>query len=352
MYQNGKELGPVFIGGPDRCGKTTMQAFLVSHPRISIPDVGSNMWTYFYGQFGDLGKRNNFDRCLNAMLAYKHIRYLKPDPERIRREFWKGPPTYARLFELFQQYYAERAGKPRWGVQTGLIERYADQVIDAYPMAKMIHMVRDPRDRYQASLALWPDGKGRAGGATARWLYSLSLAERNLKKYPGQYKVVQFEALVRKPEETIRDVCRFIGEEYVPDMLTMSGAPERRDKLRSRATIKIGSTPLSDEFISIYRGTIPESEIAFMQQFAGRQMVEFGYELDPIHFSRSEKMRYLSHDWPLNLLRMTAWLSLEQLQHKFPALFGRKPDKRLIVKQGQDKRSWDRGEKGIRTKSG
>ena len=26
----------------------------------------------------------------------------------------------------------------------------------------MIHMIRDPRDRYEASLALWPEGKMRA----------------------------------------------------------------------------------------------------------------------------------------------------------------------------------------------
>ena len=47
------QLGPIYIGGLDRCGKTTMRAFLVSHPNIAIPAVGSNMWTYFYGQFGD-----------------------------------------------------------------------------------------------------------------------------------------------------------------------------------------------------------------------------------------------------------------------------------------------------------
>jgi hypothetical protein len=81
------ETGPIFIGGPDRCGKTTLRAFLVSHPRISIPAVGSNMWTYFYGQYGDLSQKDNFERCLQAMLQYKHVHLLRPDPERIRREF-------------------------------------------------------------------------------------------------------------------------------------------------------------------------------------------------------------------------------------------------------------------------
>lgn len=310
-----------------------MQAFLVSHPRISIPDVGSNMWTYFYGQFGDLSRRNNFERCLAAMLQYKHVRYLQPDPERIRREFWQGAPTYARLFALFQQHYAEKNGRPRWGVQTGLIERYADRVLAAYPGTKMIHMLRDPRDRYQASLALWPNGKGRAGGATARWLYSASLANRNLKKFPERYMIVQYESLVRAPAETLQAVCRFIGEEFLPEMLTMSGAPARRAKLRRRASATTGPTPLSTEFIGAYRGQLPKLEIAFMQRFAASQMLAFNYNLDPIDFSPADWLRYAFRDGPSNLLRMAAWLGVETLQHHFPTLMGRKPDSRLVVEQ-------------------
>lgn len=330
------QSGPIFIGGPDRCGKTTMQAFLTSHPRISIPDVGSNMWTYFYGQFGDLGRGDHFERCLDAMLRYKHVQFLQPDPDRIRREFWQGEPTYARLFALFQMHHAERAGKPRWGVQTGLIERYADPITAAYPHTKFIHMVRDPRDRYHASLTLWPDGKGRAGGAAARWWYSMALARRNLRKFPTQVKLVPFEALVRQPEATLRDVCAFLGEAFDPAMLTMSGAPERRARLLSRAravsgtTAVSGPTPLSDEFIGAYREHLSTPDIAFLQLVLGRQMQRFGYTADPTLMPTRQWLRCLVRDWPLDLARMGAWLAVERTRHHFPRFVGRKPDPRLI----------------------
>ena len=205
------ETGPIFIGGLDRSGKTTMRAFLQSHPNISIPAVGSNMWTYFYNQYGDLSRQDNFERCLDAMLHYKHVLFLKPDPDRIRNEFWQGEPTYANLFALFQQHHAERDGKPRWGDQTGVIERYADQVFASYSNAKMIHMIRDPRDRYAGSLARSPNGKARAGGAVARWFYTTHLAKRNKKKYPGRYLTVKFEDMVLDTEKTIRTVIDFFG---------------------------------------------------------------------------------------------------------------------------------------------
>ncbi|MEM2125331.1 MAG: sulfotransferase [Candidatus Methanosuratincola sp.] len=329
--------GPVFIGGPDRCGKTTMRAFLVSHPNISIPAVGSNMWTYFYGQFGDLGRKENFERCLDAMIHYKHIRFLNPDPDRIRKEFRQGPPGYARLFALFQEHHAEREGKPRWGDQTGLVERYADEIFSSYPAAKMIHLVRDPRDRYEASLALWPNGRMRVGGATARWLYSTHLAHRNLRKYPDRYKIVHFEKLILETEQTLREVCVFLGEEYTADMIEMKGALDHREKLIKSSQEDSGTSPLSIEFIGRYRKVIPKQEIAFMQAFAGRLMKANGYQPDSIRFSPNEHIHYILIDFPLNFVRMKAWLGLEFLQHHFPAWMGRKPARKMIVAKDAQK---------------
>jgi hypothetical protein len=320
----GQDQSPIVIGGPDRCGKTTMRAFLVSHPNISIPSVGSNMWTYFYGQYGDLSRHRNFERCLDAMMRYKHVRFLKPDPDRIRKEFYEGEASYARLFALFQEHHAERAGKPRWGDQTGLVERYADQIFAAYPGAKMIHMLRDPRDRYEASLARWPKGKARAGGAIARWFFTSRLAQRNLKRYPDRYKIVYFEELLRRPEHILRDVCKFLNEDFTPRMLTMEGAIGFRDKITD-ANYREGQVPLSPGFIGQFRQRLSKFEIAFMQDLAKRSMVRHGYQLEPLFFSAWDHLRYYSVNLPINLLRLVAWYGVEWIQHNFPLLAGRKP---------------------------
>ncbi len=305
-----------------------MRAFLVSHPNIAIPAVGSNMETYFYGRFGDLRRDRNFERCLRSMLRYKHVRFLDPDPERIRQEFHQGPRTYERLFSLFLIHYAEREGKPRWGAQTGLVERYADHLFAAYPGVKVVHMVRDPRDRYEASLALWPNGRGRAGGATARWRYSMRLAERNLDRFGKGYLVVRYEDLVLQPETTIRSVLGFLGEGFLPEVLAMSGAPEHREKLLGGARGSGG--PLSTEFIGLYRDRVPKEELAFIQSVAGRQMRAYGYLPDQLPISMRERGRY-AIEWPNQLARMMAWRGVEAFQQRFPRVVGRKPDRRMIL---------------------
>ena len=323
---------PIFIGGLDRCGKTTLRAFLVSHPNISIPAVGSNMWTYFYGQFGDLSNPENFERCLKAMLHYKHVRFLNPNADQIRREFWQGAPTYGRLFGLFLEQFAQREGKPRWGEQTGLIERYADIVLKAYPEGRMIHMIRDPRDRYAESLKLWPNGKGRAGGAAARWFYTTALAKRNLKKYPEQYKVVRFEDLVYAPETTLQDICQFIGEEYMPEMLAMPAALEHRAKLLREMENDTHVSPLSPNHIGLYRLYLPKSEVAFMQSISKTSMRESGYEIESIQFPPRTLLTYLFWLWPSNFIRYVTWLGIEFFQQNYPETFGRRPARHMVIK--------------------
>ncbi len=316
--------GPLFIGGTDRAGKTLLAAILSSHPRISIPAVGSNMWTLFYGRFGDLGDRGNFERCLFDMLHYKHVTFLEPDEDRVRQQFLAGPRTYARLFALLQEQFAARAGKPRWGDQTGLIEGYADRILASYDGAVMLHMIRDPRDRYDASLTMWPEGRLRVGGAVARWNYSAGHARRNLRRHPGRYLVLRYEDLVMDPESVTRRVCSFIGEDYVPEMLQLRGMPTYREKLQAAAGEGSGAL-ISDRYVGIYRGSVPAGELAFLERQAGPLMTEFGYVSSGVQLGGLARARHAVIERPVNLLRMMIWHGRQAAALRAPRLAGRRP---------------------------
>jgi len=323
--------GPIFIGGPDRCGKTLIAAILGSHSRIAIPIVGSNLWTFFYGQYGDLRDDRNLERCLAAMMRYKHALFLKPDVDRIRDELRAGKRSYARLFALLHEHFAERAGKPRWGDQTGLIERYADEVLAAYPGAVMLHMIRDPRDRYEASLRLWPKGRARAGGAAARWRYSVRLAERNLRRHPDRYRLIRYEDLVTRPEEVLRTVTTFLEETYEPAMLAMADAPTYRRKLAGGKEPAPGTELINANHVGDFRGSIPHGEVAFLQSVLAGPMERLGYGPEPVRTDLPARLAYATWTLPSNGLRMAAWGGLEALQHRFPRIAGRAPASAKVV---------------------
>jgi hypothetical protein len=295
------DRGPIFVGGLDRSGKTQMRLSLSSHPNISMTRR-TYMWTHVYNRYGDLAKAENFERCLAAMLRRKHMAVLQPDPERIRREFGQGQPTYGRLFALFHEHYAERVSKPRWGDQLGFIERYADPIFAAYPTARIIQMVRDPRDRFAAATSPEQRRGGKIGMATARWLASVSLARGNQRRYPDRYMVVRYEALAARPEQTLREVCAFIGEAFVPAMLTLEGAMRFGDEDNEpgdRAAVARTSPAMS------------RREVAFVQACAGRAMAAYGYQPQPVRLSLGERLLLYLVDWPTNLARIVAWRTLD-----------------------------------------
>lgn len=293
--------GPIFVGGAGRSGKTLMRWMLSSHPRIVVTRR-TEMWPRYFGRFGDLARPENLDRCLGAMLRRKQIAALAPDVDRLRRDFAAGAPTYARLFALINEQYAERSGKPRWGDQTELIERYADELFEAYPGARLIHMVRDPRDRYQAILARGPRRPGAAGTATAAWLASVELAERNERCYPGSCLLVRYETLVTRPEETMREVCAFIDEGFDPAMVRMDDV-RRYDRVREASA---DGTPISTAYVGRYRGAVDRCDLAFIQSFAGERMLTLDYPPDPIRLSAAERIRYAVR-WPVVAGRMGSW---------------------------------------------
>ena len=320
--------GPIYIGGPDRSGKTLVAALLGSHSRIAIPSVGSNLWTFFDGQYGDLADDRNLDRCLEALARYKHARFLGLDLPRLRREMRAGEATYPRLFALVHEHFAERAGKPRWGDQSSLIERYAQPIFAALRGVRIIQMVRDPRDRYEGSLSMWPSGRGRAGAAAARWRYSLDLGERNVRRWPDRYRLLRYEDLVREPERVVADLCDFVGEPFEPRMMEMRDAATYRAKLAEGA----GGIPrITATHIGDYRGRIPPHELAFMQGRLGGRMRRHGYLPDAIKMSPSQRLRYALLQWPAHAARMAAWEAIERVQHRLPGVAGRRPPAPQIV---------------------
>ncbi len=302
--------GPIFIAGLERSGTSLIYALLASHPNIAMTRR-TNLWTYFYNQYGDLSKPKNFERCLKDLLRYKRLLPVQLDAEKLRRDFNNGQMTYPRLFALIEEQYAQRLGRPRWGDKSLNTERYADQIFEAYPNARIIHMQRDPRDRYASAVKRWKVSRGGAGVGTAVWLSSLHLARRHRARYPQKYMIVRYETLAREPEKTLKTICAFIGEEYDPVMLGMQGAEQFRDEGGNSSYGQHEPGRISTRSIGRFQEVLSPRQIAFMQMVIGSQMAKFDYAPNLIRLSLLEGALFLFFDIPLNALRMLVWYARE-----------------------------------------
>jgi hypothetical protein len=309
------DAAPLFIAGPDRSGTTLMYALLASHPDVSMVRR-TNMWRYFHGRYGDLAEAANLERCLTAMVGYRRMRHLGPDPDRIRREFLQGAPTYGRLFALFHLHNAERVGAGRWGDKSLHTEHYADRVFAEFPDARIIHMVRDPRDRYASVRARHERDLSRVGAATGRWLASTRAARRNQARYPDRYLLVRYEDLARAPGPKMREICAAVGLVYSPIVLSLPGAPEHRDRGGNSSFGDLEPGKISTRAIGRFREALPTVDIAFIQLVAGPQMAALGYDRVGIELRGTARLRFWLAQLPVDLARMVGWMVLASARRR------------------------------------
>lgn len=307
--------GPIFVAGLERSGTSLMYALLASHPHIAMTRR-TNLWTHFYGQYGDLGDDANLDRCLGTMMRYRRLVKLRPDMERLRGEFGAGDRTYGRLFGLLCQQHAEHLGKPRWGDKSLNTERYAQPIFDAYPDARILHMIRDPRDRFASSLTRWQRRRGGIGAGTAEWLASARLALHNERDHPGAYRVIRYESLVSAPDEAVREVCGFIGEPFAPEMLSMEGAPAFVDRGSNSSYGQRTPGTITTSSVGRFREVLSPRQIAFVQRLARGEMAQFGYEADPVPLPLFGRVRFAVETVPLENARLLAWRGREAVRDR------------------------------------
>jgi hypothetical protein len=305
--------GPVFVAGLERTGTSLMYALLASHPNIAMTRR-TNLWRHFYEQYGDLTDPANLERCLETMRRYKRLVVLDVDWDRVRRDLADGPVTYPRLFWLIEQQVADRMGRPRWGDKSLHTERYADPILEAYPGARILHMIRDPRDRFASSYARWKVRRGGVGAGTAEWLSSARIALAGERTFPGSYRSVRYEALVREPEATMRELCAFIGEDYLPELLALEGAPQLAEGNSSYGAREVKG--ISASSVGKFREVLSPRQVAFMQRACAKEMAVFGYEPEPVALHGGARLGFALRDVPLESAHLLLWRSRESFRDR------------------------------------
>lgn len=309
------ERGPIFVAGLERSGTSLMYALLASHPGIAMTRR-TNLWKHFYGQFGDLREEANLERCLDKMRRYKRLAVLDPDWDRLERDLRSGERTYPRLFDLLETQWADRVGRPRWGDKSLNTENYADPIFAAYPGARILHMVRDPRDRFASAVTRWHGRRGGVGAGAAEWLASVRLAWRNEHRYPDRYRIVRYESLATEPEARVREISAFVGEPFAPEMLSMQGAPVLLDKGGNSSYGPQDPGVISTRSIGRYRDVLSPRQIAFIQLVGRDEMARLDYELEAVRLGIAQRVGYAVRDVPIESAHLFAWRTREVLRDR------------------------------------
>ena len=299
---------PVFVVGASRSGTNLVRAILNAHDAIWISGE-----THY---FDDLRPRlpgagrarldgEARDRCERYFLALSHRAFGQagdPDESRLDRD---GLRTLAAelggtgdaYFEALCRLRAGLRGRERWGEKTPRHVYRIDDLLQAFPGAKVVCLVRDPR-AVVASHRDWHGAATRRGVDESAELTAdrertrrsfnvvlMSLLWRGVvrasfaaaqKHGAESVRIERFERLAAAPEPEVRELCAWLGLDFRPILLEIPVVNS------SYATAEDG---VSSEPVDRWRGTLSDHEIAVVQSCCGALMDELGYSKAPVSAS-------------------------------------------------------------------
>jgi hypothetical protein len=218
---------PIFVVGHRKTGTTLVQELLDGHPQLAVLPGESNHFNTF------------LPRDPREAQAWWLLRLISPSGI---PPFWAlgaDPEAYAaftaRLLGLVEANPGRDvlgmaavalapAERLAWVEKTPGHEHRVEEILRAYPQARFVHVVRDPRS-VAAAIVRLDRATGQPTdivdvGATIR--RSFEAAREN-----GRYLVVRDEDLVGDPEHVMRRVASFAGIEWSDSLLTptVGGVP-------------------------------------------------------------------------------------------------------------------------------
>lgn len=191
-----------------------------------------------------------------------------------------------------------------WGEKTPRHVFRINEILDIFPDAKVVHMIRDPR-AVAASYKNWASSPGRmrmhpaetssaaeAESNRVRRSYNPVLngllwrsATKSARVAQARYgeeriRLVRYEDLVQSPEVTASAVVRWLGLSGTPDLGQVAVANS------SFCALQTSSGVLTD-FTDRWRVSLAPSELALCQLLAGRDLEGSGYCRERVRLHRA-----------------------------------------------------------------
>jgi hypothetical protein len=205
--------------------------------------------------------------------------------------------TFGEAYRAILELFASAVKKPRWGEKTPHNLYYVREILEDFPDAKFLNLVRDGRDVAVEQLRS-AFGPRNVYAAALIWRRSQVLAEHWAATLPrAQWLDVSYEELAREPERVLPRVTEFLGEEYEPHVLEFHRGEVARRRARTRDHKALGG-PVSTEYVGLYRRHLSEQEQGVFEHVAGDALRRAGYEpsVPPLAVSAKEAALYLELD--------------------------------------------------------
>lgn len=262
------ESDPIIIGGCPRSGSTLLRMLLGSHP-----DVIDGPETHLF-------------LPLPIDTARLEMRFQMPTGSLER--LFNTVTSRGAFIDGFQNFLLTQSGCTRWLEKTSRNVHAFRWIQNRFPLATLIHIIRDPRD-VVVSLRTHPRYiRGKTNRIPTTWQHPWNECTDRWKRcvedgisFRGEprYLEVKYEALVTEPETTLERICTHAGLRF---HLSMLDTKLRHDKVRGVQRSYIinnleAAAPITQERIGRWNQELPSHILKNLESILYDLMLSTGY---------------------------------------------------------------------------
>ncbi len=276
------DCSPIFVVGASRSGTTLLQLLLNAHPNITVSGE-----LHYFDTILQLKKMvptiesdadlKDFFVHLPRVSGFQYLPriddVLEKVQERLRHEDSRSYEKF--YYFLLKEYALLEKPTSRFGEKTPENIRYLEQIIEIFPNARIIHIVRDPRDVVSSMLKVaWTANDVVMN--TLKWKCDMFCGIEFSLKHPSAYLEIRYEDLVLKSEAQLTSVCTFLNEPYDRRMLEFH--TDSRAHIKDEPWKEGTFNSVNPTSIGKWKTDLSAARVHIIESVAGNLFSRFGYE--------------------------------------------------------------------------
>ncbi len=186
--------------------------------------------------------------------------------------------SLARLLDEVYRYHGQRqeATFERWGDKTPINVGCMNEIMDVFPKARFVHLLRDGVDVVHS----WSGVEKYAGEVIAparRWKTAVTEARHFGQTYPDRLLEICYEDLCRDSEQTLRRVCSFVGLSFEDALLSRSDHYDEMETAQSVGHYENAFASITTDSIGKGREKLDAEQKEQIRPILSDDLVRFGY---------------------------------------------------------------------------
>lgn len=268
------DFNPIFIVGAERSGTTLLAGLFDRHSRVAVPPE-----THFlYGVTPKIERQfrnRSHDELVDFLFSKERIQDMGLDRSRVLDRFRHYPPELSKVHRAALEEYAVLQNKTIIAEKSPHHLLYVPRILQWFPTAKVICIVRDGRDAVLSLLNV-PWAHNNIWIHSVTWRRLFITGRRYQRRYPGRFTVVRFEDLLEDPERQLTRLLDFVGLHFEARQLDPSVrtgvVPEWEEQWKGKA-----SQALDPSRIAAWKHTASQQQVWQMNAAMGNSLRDANY---------------------------------------------------------------------------